>query len=76
MAATTLRSDLSWPTDFSTSWLSAMTDSGKPRALSYTEMMNGGRQRLDQEAHDRELDLRKRIFELERKVEFLEKAFK
>lgn len=53
-----------------------MTDSGKPRALSYTEMMNGGRQRLDQEAHDQELDLHNRIFELERKVEFLEKAFK
>ena len=53
-----------------------MSDSGKPRALSYTEMMNGGRQRLDQEAHDHELDLRDRICELERKVEFLEKAFK
>ena len=51
-----------------------MTDSGKPRALSYTEMMNGGRQRLDYEAYDRELDLRHRADELERKVEFLEKA--
>ena len=51
-----------------------MTDSGKPRALSYTEMMNGGRQQLDQEAYDRELDLRNRADELERQVEFLEKA--
>ncbi|RPF80871.1 hypothetical protein [Synechococcus sp. CC9616] len=51
-----------------------MTDPDKPRALSYTEMMNGGRQRLDQEAHHRELDLRDRVEELERKVEHLEKA--
>ena len=51
-----------------------MTDSGKPRALSYTEMINGGRQRLDQEAFDRELELRNRADELERQVEFLEKA--
>ena len=51
-----------------------MTDPGKPRALSYTEMMNGGRQRLNDEAHRRELDLRARVDELERKVEHLEKA--
>jgi len=51
-----------------------MTNPGKPRALSYTEMMNGGRQRLDQESHHRELDLQDRVEELERKVEHLEKA--
>ena len=51
-----------------------MTDPGKPRALSYTEMMNGGRQRLNDEAHRRELDLQVRVDALERKVEHLEKA--
>ena len=31
----------------------------RPRALTYTEMMNGGRQQLDPEAHQRELDVAK-----------------
>ena len=28
-----------------------MTQPSKPRALTYTEMMNGGRQQLEQEEH-------------------------
>ena len=37
----------------------------KPRALTYTEMMNGGKQQLDPEAHQRELDLTRRTEALE-----------
>ena len=37
----------------------------KPRALTYTEMMNGGKQQLDPEAHQRELDLSRRTEALE-----------
>lgn len=51
-----------------------MTEPDKPRALSYTEMMNGGRQRLDHDVHRRELDLQDRVAELERRVKHLEKA--
>ena len=47
-------------------------DTQKPRALTYTEMMNGGRQQLDPEAHQRELDLVRRAEALEVVVEHLE----
>ena len=29
----------------------------KPRALTYTEMMNGGRQQMDEDKHAREQEL-------------------
>ena len=46
----------------------------KPRALTYTEMMNGGRQQMDEAEHNREVDLQRRTEELETKVEHLEKS--
>ena len=33
----------------------------KPRALTYTEMMNGGRQQLDVVEHAREQELQQRV---------------
>ena len=33
---------------------------GKPRALTYFEMMNGGRAQMDEQAHERELELKRR----------------
>ena len=44
----------------------------KPRALTYTEMMNGGTQQLDPEAHQRELDLSRQTEALEEAVAHLE----
>tara|TARA_B100000674_G_scaffold440713_1_gene403777 strand:- start:683 stop:1123 length:441 start_codon:yes stop_codon:yes gene_type:complete len=32
----------------------------KPRALTYTEMMNGGRQQMDEAEHNREVELQRR----------------
>ena len=29
----------------------------KPRVLTYTEMMNGGRQQMDEAEHNREVDI-------------------
>ena len=49
-------------------------DTQKPRALTYTEMMNGGRQQLDSEAHQRELDLVRRTEALEEAVAHLEES--
>lgn len=51
-----------------------MTEQKKPRALTYTEMMNGGRQQMDEAEHNREMDLQRRTEELEVKVEHLEKS--
>ena len=51
-----------------------MTDQKKPRALTYTEMMNGGRQQMDEAEHNREVNLQRRTEELEVKVEHLEKS--
>ena len=42
------------------------------RALSYTEMMNEGRQNLRNQAEPGDHDLKQRIEELERKVEHLQ----
>ena len=49
-------------------------DTPKPRALTYTEMMNGGRQQLDPEAHQRELDVTRRTEALEEAVLQLEQS--
>jgi hypothetical protein len=48
----------------------------KPRALTYTEMMNGGRQQMDEAEHVREQQLQQRVEDLERDVDWLEKSLK
>ena len=47
-----------------------------PRALTYTEMMNGGRQQMDEAEHVREQQLQQRVEDLERDVDWLEKSLK
>ena len=47
----------------------------KPRALTYTEMMNGGQQQMDDVTHQQEVNLQRRREELERSVEHLEQSF-
>ncbi|QNJ25244.1 hypothetical protein SynSYN20_00906 [Synechococcus sp. SYN20] len=47
----------------------------KPRALSYTEMMNGGQQQIDSATHQQELNLQRRRVVFERSVEHLEQSF-
>ncbi len=51
-----------------------MTEPTKPRALTYTEMMNGGRQHLDDAEHIREQEMQKKVVDLERQVDHLERA--
>ena len=51
-------------------------DTPKPRALTYTEMMNEGRQQLDPEAQQRGLDLVRRAEALEEVAEHLEQSLK
>ncbi|CAK23016.1 hypothetical protein [Synechococcus sp. CS-197] len=46
----------------------------KPRALTYTEMMNGGRAQIDAEDHARELELKQREATLELQVSHLEQS--
>ena len=46
--------------------------SESPRALSYTEMMNEGKQIRSDKAETKNHDLEQRIEELERKVEHLQ----
>ena len=46
----------------------------KPRALTYTEMMNGGRQQLDAAEHAREQQLQQRVDALQKDVDQLEKT--
>ena len=48
----------------------------KPRALTYSEMMNGGRTRIDEKTHERELELQRRESLLERDVNQLEQSLK
>ena len=48
----------------------------QPRALTYTEMMNGGKQQLDSDAHQRELEVARRIEALEEAVEHLEESLR
>ena len=47
-----------------------------PRALTYTEMMNGGRQQMAEAEHVREQELQQRVEDLERDVDWLEKSLK
>ena len=46
----------------------------KPRALTYTEMMNGGRQQMDEAEHAREQKLQQRVEDLEKNVDRLKQA--
>ena len=48
----------------------------KPRALTYTEMMNGGRQQMDEAEHAREQQLQQRLEDLQKDVDWLEKSLK
>ena len=50
-----------------------MAEPIKPRALTYTEMMNGGRQQLDEADYALEEALQQRLDDLERDVEHLRK---
>ncbi len=51
-----------------------LNDSKTPRAFTYTEMMNGGKQRMNASEHQNELDLKQRTQALELNVEQLEKS--
>ena len=44
------------------------------RAMTYTEMMNGGRQQMDESEHVREQQLQQRVEDLEKDVDWLEKS--
>ena len=46
----------------------------KPRALTYTEMMNGGRQQMDEAEHTREQELQQRVEDPEKNVDRLKQA--
>ena len=46
----------------------------KPRALTYTEMMNGGRQQIDEAEHAREQEMQKRVEDLEKDVDRLKQS--
>ena len=46
----------------------------KPRALTYTEMMNGGRQQMDEAEHARGQELQQRVDALQKDVDQLEQA--
>ena len=46
----------------------------KPRALTYTEMMNCGRQQMDEAEHVREQQLQQQVEDLEKDVDWLEKS--
>ena len=51
-----------------------MAEPIKPRALTYTEMMNGGRQQMDEAEHAREQQLKQRVDALQKDVDQLEQA--
>ena len=53
-----------------------MAEPMKPRALTYTEMMNGGRQQMDEAEHAREQQLKQRVDALQKDVDQLEKSLK
>ena len=46
----------------------------KPRALTYTQMLTGGRQQIDDAEHACEQELQQRVEDLERDVAQLEQA--
>ena len=51
-----------------------MTEPMKPRALTYTEMMNGGRQQMGEAEHAREQELQELVEDLEQEIDDLEQA--
>ena len=51
-----------------------MTEPIKPRALTYTEMMNGGCQQIDDVEQRREREFQQRVDELASQVEHLEQT--
>ena len=51
-----------------------MAEPVKPRALTYTEMMNGGRQQMDEAEHAREQQLQERVEDMQKDVDQLEQA--
>ena len=51
-----------------------MTEPMKPRALTYTEMMNGGRQQRSKPGQRRERELQKRVEALELQVDHLQQS--
>ena len=51
-----------------------MAEPIKPRSLTYTEMMNGGRQQMDEAEHAREQELQQRVDALQENVDRLEKS--
>ena len=51
-----------------------MAEPMKPRALTYTEMMNGGRQQMDEAEHAREQQLKQRVDALQKDNDQLEKS--
>ena len=51
-----------------------MAEPIKPRALTYTEMMNGGRQQMDEAEHAREQQLQQRVEAMQKDVDWLEKS--
>ena len=53
-----------------------MAEPMKPRALTYTEMMNGGRRQMDEAEHSREQELQQRVDALQMDVDRLEKSLK
>ena len=53
-----------------------MAEPIKTRALSYTEMMNGGRQQMDEAEHTREQELQQRVNALEKDVDQLEQTLR
>ena len=54
--------------------LSQANEPMKPRALTYTEMMNGGRQQMDEAEHARAQELQQRVDALQKDVDQLEQA--
>ena len=51
-----------------------MAEPIKPRALTYTEMMNDGRQQMDEAEHAREQELQQRVDALKEDVDQLERS--
>ena len=53
-----------------------MPEPMKPRALTYIEMMNGGRQQMDEAEQAREPELQQRVDALVKGVDQLEQALR
>ena len=51
-----------------------MAELMKPRALTYTEMMNSGRQQMVKAEHAREQELQQRVEDLQKDVDQLEQS--